>query len=124
MRLFDVLPPLQPLLPKTEEISKNPNFINFQLAGLIILALFTCFCICANLITFILLILCRPLQRSSRTTNLYVISLCLADLGVGGVVMPLMLCYEWGWVTISELKSELNKNKKSELEPEEDRINL
>ena len=95
MRLFDVLPP--PLPPKTEEIPKNPtNFINFQLTGLIILALFTCFCICANLITFILLILCRPLQRSSRTTNLYVISLCLADLGVGGVVMPLMLCYEWG----------------------------
>ncbi|KAL7079123.1 hypothetical protein ACQ4LE_001186 [Meloidogyne hapla] len=87
MRLFAILPSKQ-----TEELNSILN--QLQPVGLIILALFTCFCICANLITFILLILCRPLQRS-KTTNLYVISLCLADLGVGCIAMPLMLCYEW-----------------------------
>ena len=88
MRFFAILPPQQ-----IGEISEI--FIHLRPFGLIILALFTCFCICANFITFFLLILCRPLQGSSRTTNLYVISLCLADLGVGCIAMPLMLCYEW-----------------------------
>ncbi|KAF7632265.1 G_PROTEIN_RECEP_F1_2 domain-containing protein [Meloidogyne graminicola] len=78
----------------TQQIDNQTNllFTNFHL---VILALITCFCICANLITFFLLIFCRPLQRSSRTTNLFIISLCLADLGVGCVVMPLMLLHEW-----------------------------
>ena len=63
--------------------------------GLIALGLGIGFCIFANFLTLFLLLRCRPLQRSSRTTNLYVLSLCLADLGVGTVAMPLALTQEW-----------------------------
>ena len=66
-----------------------------QTLGVCALVLGTAFCICANLLTLFLLLRCRPVQRSSRTTNLYVLSLCLADLGVGCVAMPLALLNGW-----------------------------
>jgi hypothetical protein len=82
-------------LPQQQLYELNNFIFYFRRFGLFILILFTFFCICANLITFFILIFYKPLQRSSRTTNLYIISLCLADLGIGCIAMPLMLCYEW-----------------------------
>jgi hypothetical protein len=75
--------------------SSFPLLAQFRPLGLVVLGLGNAFCIFANLLTLFLLLRCRPLQRSSRTTNLYVLSLCLADLGIGCIAMPLALAQEW-----------------------------